>query len=399
MKWELKQLGDLVETLKGFAFKSEWFQKSGIPIVKVKDFTANSISENDLDYISSEKASELQKYALTSDDVIIQTVGSWASNPNSVVGKVICTPKNLDGALLNQNAVKLISAERLNKRFLFYCLRSDDFKGYIIGTAQGAANQASITLEAIRKYTFKLPPLPTQQKIASILSAYDDAIENNLRRIRLLEEAAQYLYREWFVRFRFPGWEEVKVVEGLPEGWERKVIGDVFQAIKGKKPVNEFEEDTPERKLILLVDVLERKAQRFTEDKSLPQCIEGEVVMLMDGSRSGIVFRAIDGLLGSTVGLFRVKKNLVGLPYAFHFFKFREDEIRSKNTGAAIPHANKSYILNMDFLIPSKEVNDNFEGVASAFHKQIETLFRQNQKLKAARDILLPRLMNQTIEV
>lgn len=262
-----------------------------------------------------------------------------------------------------------------------------------------SATMPAITFKTFGAIKVNYPPLPTQQKIAAILSAYDDAIENNLRRIRLLEEAAQHLYREWFVRFRFPGWEEVKVVDGLPEGWIRAKVVDVFQTIKGRKPVNEFEEYAPERKLFLLVDVLERKSQRFTEDNNLPECFEGEVVMLMDGSRSGIVFRAIDGLLGSTVGLFRVKKNLVGLAYAFHFFKFREDEIRSKNTGAAIPHANKSYILNMDFLIPTKEVNEKFEGIAGVFHKQVETLFQQNPKLKSARDILLPRLMNQTIEV
>ncbi|NUO00209.1 MAG: restriction endonuclease subunit S [Saprospiraceae bacterium] len=245
----------------------------------------------------------------------------------------------------------------------------------------------------------ELPPLPIQQKIASILSAYDDLIENNMKRIKLLEEAAQHLYREWFVNFRFPGWEAVRMVDGLPEGWEKSKVSEVFKVIKGRKPSTEFEEWMPGRKPFLLVDVLERKTQRFTEDDSMPECFEGEIVMLMDGSRSGIVFRAIDGLLGSTVGLFRVKNEKVGPSYSFHFFKYRETEIRSKNTGAAIPHANKSYIMDMDFNIPAKEIVEHFENVVGNFHKQIETLHKQNQRLKEGRDLLLPRLMSGALEV
>ena len=389
MKWELKQLGDLVETLKGFAFKSEWFQKSGIPIVKVKDFTENSISENDLDYISSEKASELQKYALTSDDVIIQTVGSWASNPNSVVGKVICTPKNLDGALLNQNAVKLISAERLNKRFLFYCLRSDDFKGYIIGTAQGAANQASITLDAIRKYTFQLPPLPTQQKIASILSAYDDLIENNLKRIRLLEEAAQHLYREWFVKFRFPGWEKAEVVVGLPEGWEKKKLGEVAIIEWGDTSVTKA-----------------KYVEKGYNAYSASGC-DGKL-SYFDFDRTGIVLSAIGAYAGLTwfaLGKWSAIKNTLKFwskdekmtdeylflaTYGMNYWMRR---------GSAQPFIALGDARNQVLIAPTQNVVAAFSQKIRPFFLQIDLLKIQNQKLKEARDILLPRLMNQTIEV
>ncbi|MEO8008453.1 MAG: restriction endonuclease subunit S, partial [Betaproteobacteria bacterium] len=202
--WDRNRLGDLVETQKGYAFKSRWFSDAGRPIVKVSDFTDDSINSSSLVSIPEEIASDYLKYELKTGDVVVQTVGSWPTNPASVVGKCVRIPSNAAGALLNQNAVKLSSTKGLDPHFLFYLLRSDDFKTYIIGTAQGAASQAAITLDAIRAYDFAAPPLPVQRRIAGILSAYDELMENSQQRIRLLEEMARALYREWFVHFRFP---------------------------------------------------------------------------------------------------------------------------------------------------------------------------------------------------
>src|SRR5215472_7808938 len=218
------RLGEVVQTQKGYAFKSAWYTDTGRPIVKVSDFTDDSIDCSNLVSIPEEIASGYLKYELGVGDVVVQTVGSWPSNPASVVGKCIRIPDTAAGALLNQNAVKLSPSKCIDPRFLYYLLRNQDFKTYIIGTAQGAASQAAITLESIRAYEFDLPPLRTQRQIAGILSAYDDLIENNQRRIKILEEMARSLYREWFVNFRFPGHEKVPLVDSplgpIPKGWE-----------------------------------------------------------------------------------------------------------------------------------------------------------------------------------
>lgn len=137
---------------------------------------------------------------------------------------MVHVPCFLEGALLNQNAVKLIPNDNVVNDFLFYRLKTDEFKGHVIGEARGAANQASITLDTIKSFSFLCPPIETQRRIASILSAYDDLIENNQKQIKLLEEAAQRLYKEWFVDLHFPGWEETKIVDGVPEGWEKKEL-------------------------------------------------------------------------------------------------------------------------------------------------------------------------------
>ena len=161
-------LGDYVSTQKGFAFKSKWFVDSGREVVKVSNFTEDSIRPTNLVKISNDLAELYSRYSLSTGDVVIQTVGSWPSNPASVVGKTIRVPKSVDKALLNQNAVKIIPSEELHGGFLYYLLRSEAFKEFIIGTAQGAASQASITLDAIKRYKFLLPQFEIQADIAAV---------------------------------------------------------------------------------------------------------------------------------------------------------------------------------------------------------------------------------------
>jgi type I restriction enzyme S subunit len=173
-KWKQVNLGDLIDTQKGFAFKSTWYCDTGRPIVKVSDFTQNSVDASSLTKVPDEIAEKYLRYELRERDVVIQTVGSWPTNPASVVGKCIRVPRTAHKALLNQNSVRLSPGNEVEKRYLYYCLRSSQFSNYIVGTAQGAASQAAITLDAIRTYALSLPPLPTQRKIAAILSAYDD---------------------------------------------------------------------------------------------------------------------------------------------------------------------------------------------------------------------------------
>jgi type I restriction enzyme S subunit len=178
--WEVTSIGNHINTQKGYAFKSSWYQEEGIKIVKVSDFTDDSIDISKLVSISEEIAGQYKKHELEANDIIIQTVGSWASNPQSVVGKVIRVPKIAAKALLNQNAVKVIPKESINQYFLFYSLKNERFKSYIIGCAQGAASQASITLDAIREFKILLPP-------SNLLDSLDDFVSPMWKLINNLE--------------------------------------------------------------------------------------------------------------------------------------------------------------------------------------------------------------------
>jgi type I restriction enzyme S subunit len=234
--WEESLLGDFVTHKKGFAFKSQWFVNQGIPVVKVTDFTASSIDVNNLDYVEENIALDKTEYQLKTGDSVIQTVGSWPNNPASVVGKVVKVPVELNGALLNQNAVILRSKKGLDKSFLFYLLQSEGFKGFIINMAQGASNQASITLDSIFRFPFNRPPLALQRNIATIISSYDDLIATNNKRIATLEQLAQQIYKEWFVRMRFPGWENTPLHHGIPDEWEEVQFSELVIILSGGTP-------------------------------------------------------------------------------------------------------------------------------------------------------------------
>jgi type I restriction enzyme S subunit len=174
-EWPVLELGSLITYKKGFAFKSSSYHKDGeIFIVRVSDTTDSSINIESCMKIETHEALLLDEYKLLTDDIIVATVGSWADNPNSIVGKVIKVPEIANGALLNQNAVRLRSNNIANQNYLYYKLRDNDFSGYLLGNAQGSANQASITLKDIFSYQIKLPLIPEQKAIAAVLSSLDD---------------------------------------------------------------------------------------------------------------------------------------------------------------------------------------------------------------------------------
>ncbi|HLP00107.1 MAG TPA: restriction endonuclease subunit S, partial [Fimbriimonas sp.] len=195
------RLVDCVTYQKGFAFKSADYRPSGHPIVRVSNFTDRSIDMADCSCLDYDAVQEYNAYKLRHRDAVIATVGSWPTNPASVVGKTIYVPEEADAALLNQNAVRLRSKPNLDQRFLFYLLKQPDFQSYIVGTAQGSASQASITLNDIFGFEFQRPPLAEQKAIAKILGDLDDKIELNRMMNTTLEAMARALFQSWFVDF------------------------------------------------------------------------------------------------------------------------------------------------------------------------------------------------------
>jgi type I restriction enzyme S subunit len=186
--WEVKSLGDFIKHQKGFAFKSQWYQEQGKRVVRVSDTTANSIDLNTCHKISDQLALNYEAYELKTNDIIIATVGSWPPNYSSVVGKVIRVPSIAEGALLNQNAVKLnMNIDDVNQQgLLYYSLKTDRFLNYIVNSAQGSASQASIKLTDIFNY-----PIPFEKNIN--FSEFSNQIENFLEQQNSLIEENQTL--------------------------------------------------------------------------------------------------------------------------------------------------------------------------------------------------------------
>ncbi len=389
---KMVKLGNWIDTLKGYAFKSKWYSDEGIALVKTSDFTEDSISNKKIVYIPEEIAKDFEKYKLKHKDVIIQTVGSWPRNPRSVVGKVVKVPLKLTGALLNQNAVKIILHKKLDQDFLFYLLRDNSFKNYIINTAQGAANQASITLDSIKRFSFELKTVPQQQKIATILSNYDDLIENNTKRIQLLEKIANLIYDEWFVKFKFPGHEKVKFVDSelgkIPEGWEVKTFGDVL--------ILEYGKGLPGRIRIpgnYPVYGSSGIVGTHNEYKA-----EAPGIVVGRAGNAGDIHWAFQNFF-PVDSCFFVNITDKDIPLTFFYYSLKEADLKSLISSAAVPGINRNAVYLLPFLNPDKEILKDFDNFISKIFYYIFNLKQKNQNLSKPRDLLLPKLISGQIDV
>lgn len=288
---------------------------------------------------------------------------------------------------------------KLDNIYLYYLMQDQYIRECMIRSMTGATGRQRVNNKVFENIKVNIPKLYIQKKIAYILSSYDDLIENNLKRIKLLEEAAELIYKEWFVNFRFPGYEKCEFVDGVPYGWIKAKVGEHINFIKGKKPKLITETINENSVLYLLVEVLEGKNFLYTEDKNLLIAMENEVIMIMDGSRSGTIYKSIYGAIGSTMSIIRISNDKLNDEYLYYYLKSNETHIKQNNTGSAIPHANKEFIKDMDILIPEKSTMRQFNDYTRKISKQISILKTQNNKLKEARDILIPKLIMGEIEV
>ncbi len=412
--WREVRLGEYIETLKGNAFKSSIYKNIGIPVVRASNFTQESIEKDNIVYIDYDKSYE--RFILNKRDVLCQTVGSWLNNPNSLVGKVVRVPHYLDGAYLNQNIVKIIPIEGLNNDFLFYRLKVEDYKHYCVDNAQGAANQASITLKTIRRFNFTLPNLEIQEKIADVLSTYDELIENNNRRIEILEKTAEEIYKEWFVRMRFPGYENTKFIQGIPEGWEVKKIGNIITKLEsGKRQKSNNEEE----KTVVSLGAGDIKGlgeysnsneylipYTFFKEMNKGVVEDKDIAIYKDGAYTGKTTMFRDQFPYSEIAVnehvflvqckdYKLQNYLLFTLMQNSYF----DLMQILSMTSAQPGLNQSKFKNIKIEVPTKNLIDEFHGISEIHLKEIFNLAKQNQNLIKQRDLLLPRLMNGTIEV
>ncbi len=270
-------------------------------------------------------------------------------------------------------------------RFLAYFLSRLNLEQLNSGAAQPSLNRNFVHSVKIR-----FPDLQLQQQLASVLSAYDDLIENNRRRIVLLEEAARLLYREWFVHFRFPGHEHVKIIDGVPEGWEIKKVGDLLARVKAKTKVRKDEYldegDYP------CVDQGQNFIGGYTDNSEVIYRDELPLIVFGDHTRAlkFVDFPFARGADGTQICLSNderlsqemfywalVNVDLSNYFYARHF-KFLKDQ---------------------EVIIPSQPLADDFTRFARDNFRQIKALRQQSAELAKARDLLLPRLMDGRLEV
>lgn len=267
--------------------------------------------------------------------------------------------------------------------------------------SQGAT-QDNLSQEKLLSLEFEVPSVDEQGRVADILSAYDDLIENNRRRMTLLEESARLLYRDWFVRLRFPGYEHTRLVDEVPSGWERLPFSELAEFINGYPfaPDELGTEGLPIVKIPELRDGVSEKTPRNDGDKIPERYVLRDGDLLFSWSGTLLIEFWYDGAALLNQHLFRVEPN-GRCSRAFLLFALRQalPEFGNQSVGATMKHIRKSALSTVTVRLPSHSLLTQFDEISMSVFKQIQNLRHQNQKLRAARDLLLPRLMSGELVV
>ena len=338
------------------------------------------------------EAGELDRYGLKYGDIVMCEGGE--------PGRCAIWKDQVPGMMIQKALHRIRPHAFLNSRFLFYSFlkkgRNDELSGLFTGSTI-----KHLPREKLAKVLIDIPPLPIQEGIADILSAFDDLIENNRRRIALLEEAARLLYREWFVHFRFPGHEHVKIIDGLPEGWDRRPLFDESDATYGHafKSVlfNETEEGLP---VVRIRDVPNGISATWTTEEAPAdrRLTNGDFLIGMDGDFHMNFWVGGEAWLNQ-----RVTKIDAGGRMTVGLLRFAlEEPIKKLNetiTGTTVKHLGAKHLKQIKLKVPPSgllaQANEFFENT----REMVVNLSVQIQKLAQARDLLLPRLMKGKITV
>jgi len=280
----------------------------------------------------------------------------------------------------NQDLKALIPSERLFPEFLFYYLLSQN--GPIKDSASESAHGTKkLDTQVIEEWPLPLPPLPTQRKIAAVLAAYDDLIEANRRRIALLERMAEEIYREWFVRLRFPGHAITKITKGLPEGWRNGRFRDLCRLQRGYDLPDSLIQDGPYPVIA------------STSIKGFHSEFKVEPPVLTTG-RSGSLGKVLfvnQRAWPLNTSLY-VRDFFGNSPYLV-FYTLKGMELEKFNSGAGVPTLNRNHLEGLRLGIPPSDLQAKFDDLVGPIHRQMEILEKSNTHLQRTRDLLLPRLI------
>ena len=385
-------LGDICTFINGGAWSDKEYVSSGIPVLKVTNCKSSGFQISDLDYLPYSLAEKYKKNELMLHDVIIATVGSHPNLKDSAAGRSCVVNGLVEGFYLNQNAVciRTANAEMLDQRYLGFLARFHPFQNYIQMRGRGAANQMRIAIGAIKSYSFDLPDLEIQQRIADILSTYDNLIENNQKQIKLLEEAAQRLYKEWFVDLRFPGYEDTPVVDGVPEGWKKSNVGSLIGKVSRTKQV--MTSDYQKRGSIPVIDQSRDFIAGYTDDRDA--LVEDSVPIIVFGDHTRILKLIQFPFAKGADGTQLIVSKCPNMPQRLLYCSLLNVDLSNYHYARHF-----KFLKAEEILVPSLEIANRFETFTTTFFSQMQNCRDRIVQAQQARDWLLPKLMSGEVEV
>ena len=334
-------------------------------------------------------------YNFDGECAVIGRQGAYCGNVQFFSGK----------GYMTEHAVVTQPNSANNAKYLTYKL-----SGLSLERFSGQAAQPGLSVTKLARLRIEMPPKWYQDRVAGILSAYDNLIEVNNKRIKVLEQIAENLYKEWFVRFRFPGHEKADFENGIPKGWRRGRISEFYTTSSGGTPSRELDEyyvdgtipwiKTGELQDCLLIDTEERITEVAVKKSSAKFFPKDSVLMAMYGVNIGILaYSTMDATCNQACCVFRDKGNISTKHYLFQCLKSIRDYLLLISFGAAQQNLSQDLIKRVRIVMPDEETVIRFEQKIEPLYNEIKHLLKANACLIRQRDLLLPRLMSGKLEV
>ena len=386
MMWESKTLGEISLSIQTGPFGSQLHQSDysddGTPVVMPKDLMKGTISEKSIARVSKEHVERLEKHKIQEGDILYSRRGD--------VGRCAFTSEREKGWLCGTGCLKVrIDKEKAEPKFVFYQLQKAETIGWVVNHAVGST-MLNLNTSILSAVPVDVPEIEIQRKIVSILAVYDELIENNQKQIKLLEEAAQRLYKEWFVNLRFPRYEDVEIVDGVPEGWSKEPIGSIIGKASRTKQIKTA--DYLLEGAIPVIDQSRNFIAGYTNDSEALVNTGTPVIVFGDHTRilKYIQFPFAKGADGTQL----IISDRTNMPQSLLYLSLIAVDLSNYHYARHF-----KYLKAESILIPSQDVADEFDRLISPIFSQIQKLREKCYKLSQARDRLLPKLMSGEIEV
>ncbi len=398
MKWPLRRIGDVSQyvTVGYVGPQASLFAQSGVPLLRGQNIRPYSLDLTNLKYVPAEVHARWHKSALAAGDVVIVRVG--------YPGTACVIPDGLG----DLNAASLVivrpKASDCDPNYLTFALNSNwgrqTIASLLVGSAQQVLNTGTVSAMAV-----PLPPPPTQRKIVAILGAYNDFIEGNNRRVKVLEEMAQRIYQEWFVDFRYPGHENVPFVDcelgSIPQGWSIRSLFDVAEVLFGfpfKSALFNADQGVP---VIRIRDIPNGESATLTTESPAPtyKVGDGDILVGMDGDFHMGRWSAGEAWLNQRVARFRVISEVM---CRYGLYLSLQKPIADWNraiVGTTVAHLGKRHLEMVKVVTPPAYLATRVAALLDPIFDQEIKLRKASRLLRATRDLLLPRLISGEVDV
>ena len=400
MKWEKAAIKSVCKGIYDGPHATPPVSDTGAIFLGISNFSNGRLDLSDIRFISE---NDLPRWTKRVTPQASDIVFSYEATLNLYA----VIPDGFRGCLGRRMALIRVDEEKAYYKFLYYYFYSDAWRVVIQENTVLGATVDRIPLVKFPDFLIDLPPLVTQHRIADILSAYDNLIENNQKEIKLLEEAAQRLYKEWFVDLRFPGYEDVKIVDGVPEGWKKDTIDSRIELLSGYAFKSSEFNDEGKYKIITIKNV---KDGQFDGDnvncminipEKMPEhckLVDGDILLSLTGNVGRVcIVHGENFLLNQRIA--KLRSNNMAYTYCLFRSKDMFDNMNNLTNGVAQQNLSPIRTGKINIVFPTDALIQMFEKTVNPMLNKITVLNKSILSLSQARDRLLPKLMNGEIEV